>query len=297
MFNRVASTVFAGLVALTVSVLPGFAGIATAVAVQDGAKLKNLTGTTVLAAGMSLDQGDEIVTDAKGQVQLVFADETRIAIGSNSRLKIDQVLMRNSKSASSLAVTAVSGSFRFITGKSEKAAYKIGTPTATMGIRGTIFDLSVDPRRQTALALHDGEVHMCGAGAQCAEIASGCTLVKTSGGGVAELTSQQDANQTLRGGFPFVMSQQSLRKDFQTNVQACDRHLIFAMNEIPPKAQPPKPPPVVQPEPEPEPEEETSTDFPGNSGSTGPSEGRGNDVSSDQNGTGTGKGQGGAKKE
>nr|WP_255697232.1 FecR domain-containing protein [Sinirhodobacter sp. WL0062] len=246
---------------------------------------------------MSLEQGDEIVTDAKGQVQLVFADETRIAIGNNSRLKIDQVLMRNSKSASSLAVTAVSGSFRFITGKSEKAAYKIATPTATMGIRGTIFDLAIDPRRQTALALHDGEVKMCGSGASCAEVASGCTLVRTGGGGVAELTSQKEANQTLRSGFPFVLAQQTLRQDFRTNVQACDRHLIVAMNEVPPKAQPPVAPPVPEPEPEPEPEVETPTDFPGNSGSTGPSEGRGNDVSNGQSGTGTGKGQGGAKKE
>ena len=296
MFNRLRSAVLAGAVIFVASALPGVAGIATAVAVQDGAKLKNGAGTTALASGMSLEQGDEIVTDAKGQVQLVFADETRIAIGNNSRLKIDQVLMRNSKSASSLAVTAVSGSFRFITGKSEKTAYKIATPTATMGIRGTVFDLAVASGRQTALALHDGEVHMCGKGSSCAEVTSGCTLVKTNGGGVTELTSKKETNETLRGGFPFVMSQQTLRDDFRTNVQACERHMIFAMNEVPLKVQA-KPVVPPAPKPEPEPEVETPTDFPGNSGSTGPSEGRGNDVSNGQNGTGTGKGQGGAKKE
>ena len=89
--------------------------------------------------------GDVITTGATGQVQLLFQDETKIAIGANSQLVIESILFNSSGTASDFTVNAVQGAFRFFSGKSEKSTYAIRTPKATMGIRGTVFDFTVSP--------------------------------------------------------------------------------------------------------------------------------------------------------
>lgn len=86
------------------SALPALGGIASAVAVQPGASIKSGWEVSPLKTGMEIAEGDEIITDAKGQVQLVFADKTRIAVGPNSRFKVDKMVMRNQSSASRFAV-------------------------------------------------------------------------------------------------------------------------------------------------------------------------------------------------
>lgn len=98
-----------------------------------------------LQQGDSVVLGDVITTGATGQVQLLFRDETKIAIGANSQLFIESILFDSSGTASDFTVNAVQGAFRFFSGKSEKSTYAIRTPKATMGIRGTVFDFTVSP--------------------------------------------------------------------------------------------------------------------------------------------------------
>ena len=59
------------------------------------------------------------------------------------------------------------GAFRFITGASPKAAYEIKTPTATMGVRGTVFDVFVADDGETVVLLHEGGVDVCSAPGSC----------------------------------------------------------------------------------------------------------------------------------
>ncbi len=55
-----------------------------------------------------------------------------------------------------MVLTASIGSFRFISGLIEKDQVVINTPTATIGIRGTAFDLHVTEDGETVLALLNG---------------------------------------------------------------------------------------------------------------------------------------------
>jgi len=98
-----------------------------------------------LIAGADISVGDIVTTGATGQVQLLFQDETRIVVGSNSRLVIESILFNSSTTASQFTVSTVEGAFRFLSGNSEKSAYSIRTPNGTMGIRGTEFDFTVLP--------------------------------------------------------------------------------------------------------------------------------------------------------
>jgi len=82
-----------------------------------------------------------------------------------------------------IAVRMTSGAFRFVTGHSEKAAYKISTPLATIGVRGTILDI-LSQRGKTTVVLQEGGSHVCNqSGWQCIELTQpGDTAIITSSG-------------------------------------------------------------------------------------------------------------------
>lgn len=119
--------------------------VGEAVAVDQAAVLERSGQRIELVAGAEVAMGDIITTGAAGQAQLLFKDETRIVVGSNSRLVIESILFDTPTTASSFTVSAVEGAFRFLSGNSEKSAYSIRTPNGTMGIRGTEFDFTVTP--------------------------------------------------------------------------------------------------------------------------------------------------------
>jgi hypothetical protein len=115
-----------------------------AVAVVQQSMLTASGQQVMLAAGAPVTMGDVVQTGPNGQAQLLFDDETRIVVGRNSNLVIESALFRNDGTAERLAINALRGSFRFISGRSSSAAYSIRTPTATLAVRGTTFDFTVE---------------------------------------------------------------------------------------------------------------------------------------------------------
>ena len=76
-----------------------------------------------------------------------------------------------------------SGAFRFVTGHSDKAAYKITTPLATIGVRGTTLDI-LSQRGQTIVVLQDGAASVCTLSFECIQLTQpGDTAIITSAGG------------------------------------------------------------------------------------------------------------------
>jgi ferric-dicitrate binding protein FerR (iron transport regulator) len=74
------------------------------------------------------------------------------------------------------------GAFRFVTGHSDKNAYKITTGLATIGIRGTILDILAQ-RGVTTVVLQDGASRVCTLSFQCLELTQpGDTAIITSAG-------------------------------------------------------------------------------------------------------------------
>lgn len=199
------------------------ADIGTVAEVRQGATLVSGGTDTKITKGARVDQGDLIRTNGRGLVQLVFDDGTRIAVGPRSQLVVDEVLMRNSGQASRFAVTAVTGSFRFISGNSGNKAYSVTTPTATMGVRGTGFDIAVQSRRTIMVAL-EGIVRMC-AGGSCADGVGGCRpLLSLADGGVGTPGSSRGVERALSRGFPFLTGGQgSLDPSFHLDLAACGK--------------------------------------------------------------------------
>jgi hypothetical protein len=86
-----------------------------------------------------------IETEAESATKLVFLDETNLMLGPDSSVVLDRFVFDPDPSKASLVMTATKGIFRFASGKLPKNAYRLHTPAATIGIRGTVLAFSIDP--------------------------------------------------------------------------------------------------------------------------------------------------------
>lgn len=283
---------------------PAFAQVVGVVmGVKQGAALETGGSRQALQPRTRISNGDTIVTNGSGTVQIVFNDRTRLVVGPNSRFDVSDVRIQTGKTASKFAVEAVTGTFRFLSGQSDKRAYSIKTPTATMGIRGTEFDFSVVGGQATNLVTFDGQVRICARGRNCALVSGGCATVSATRRGQIEQPADRRARNLLLGSqFPFIVDQGRLDRTFRTNTRSCGRirAVVIRDDAIPVQqaqqvemASPPPPPPPPQEPPAPPPSApppppQNDAGYPGQSGSPGQgtSNGRGH---LNSNGKGHGK--------
>jgi hypothetical protein len=208
--------VLAGLaLAVGLFVMPASAvNEGTAVGVNPDAIARINTADRVLIAGDGISVGETLLTGPRGQVQIIFADDTHMVVGPNSSLLIETYLMRNNGTAEKLAVNALAGSFRFITGRSPKPAYQINTPTAAIAVRGTEFDIFVTPT-DTRVMLYEGALQMCSSGGGCQQVTERCQ-VGVSSLQQSDLFTGNDPNRlSLANDFYYAHFQSPLMGEFR----------------------------------------------------------------------------------
>ena len=233
-----------------------------------------VTGRRILKVQGPVFTGDVVETGPAGEAQIEFRDNTRLVVGTNSKLTIDSFVFDDSNRARKISMNAVKGAFRFITGSSRKQAYAIRTPTTTMGIRGTRFDFYVRPNGETSFALFEGEARLCDRSGRCMDVRGSCAVVVASPqGGIQAVRAGPQRTQRLRALFPYVVSQARLRPEFRVNTSSCNIRQAALTNDIPavirdvpsPASPPGRPPAEPRPEPpgaKPEPTEKRGN--PGN---------------------------------
>lgn len=204
------------LMAVPALAAAGDPAIAKAVDVRPEATGLYNGGTVVLSAQDDLFEGQTITTGAQGQVQIVFADDTHMVVGPGSSLIIEKYLMRNGGTASAFAVSALGGTFRFITGKSSKSAYKIDTPTGTIGVRGTRFDFTVT-KKKTDIVLFDGEVTYCPDSGDCKSVKGKCDVGMGESSDAEIIGKGSSGHASATSNFIYVKSQRSLKNDFKVS--------------------------------------------------------------------------------
>ncbi len=107
------------------------------IAVIDQAEVTGNLGVRKLEVGAEVKLGELVVTDSGGEAQLLFLDGTRMVVGPNSELVIEEFVFRKESTSNKFAVRALGGAFRFIAREGgENDDYVIRTPTATIGVRG-----------------------------------------------------------------------------------------------------------------------------------------------------------------
>ncbi|MFM9864293.1 MAG: FecR domain-containing protein [Micropepsaceae bacterium] len=85
----------------------------------------------------------ELVTADRGALEVTFNDGSKLTMGQNSRLTVDEYVYAQG-GASKQTVRYTKGLFRFLSGSIPKENVKIDTPTVTIGIRGTILRTFLD---------------------------------------------------------------------------------------------------------------------------------------------------------
>lgn len=88
---------------------------------------------------------------------ITFKDDTKVKVNENSRLLIDDFVFDPKKSdAGKLAIKAAMGTVRYTSGqiaKNNPQQVNIKTPTATIAVRGTDFNMTVDEAGQSLVIL------------------------------------------------------------------------------------------------------------------------------------------------
>lgn len=190
----------------------------TALAVDTDARAELGNTVRVLTAGADLAIGETVITDAHGLVQIKFSDETELVVGPNSQLLLEDYLLRSDGSVGKLAINALSGSFRFVTGNSAKDDYSIKTPTGTIGIRGTAFDFFV-AGGVTRVLMYHGTAILCGTGNSCVTMAGTCEVGQADSTQSELLGTSFTAGSTqremLRQSFRYADNQQPLLESFR----------------------------------------------------------------------------------
>jgi hypothetical protein len=143
----------------------------------------NATGNSQINVGDGLLRDEVVRTGLDSATRLVMADSTNLSLGPSSTITLDRTVFDDEHTYREIAVRLTTGAFRFVTGHSEKAAYKITTSVATIGVRGTILDILAQ-RGKTTVVLQEGASSVCTLSFQCVELTQpGETAVITSTGG------------------------------------------------------------------------------------------------------------------
>lgn len=137
------------------------------------------SGKGKLGVGDNVFQNEIIRTGAASLARLGFLDSTNVSVGASSQLTLDKFVYSGGGTAKSVVFNAARGSFRFISGSSPSEAYKVLTPEAAIGVRGTTYDVQVSAGR-TTVVLISGAADVClraGAPNRCIELRQPCESV------------------------------------------------------------------------------------------------------------------------
>jgi FecR protein len=98
--------------------------------------------------GDALRAGDRIATGKDGAASLMLKDGTLLTLGPNSTADLSQFQFDSTTQDGNLLVELLQGSVRVVTGllaKINPERFKVKTPTAVVGVRGTDFIVEAIP--------------------------------------------------------------------------------------------------------------------------------------------------------
>lgn len=129
-----------------------------------------------LSRGAKLNVGDTVMTGANGHVHLRFVDQAFVSVRPGSTLKVEQYNYDPATPANNRVKFVLSeGTSRLITGQAGQTAkqnFRLNTPVAAIGVRGTDFVVQATADN-TRVTVQQGAVVMSPFGEGCAVDALG----------------------------------------------------------------------------------------------------------------------------
>ena len=201
----------------------------------------DVKGRERLSTGAFVQEGDSIQTESNGHVHIRFRDNAVLSVRPSSELQIetyrfDEAYPENS----TIKLNLIQGTARNVSGEGAKAArhrFRLNTPIAAIGVRGTDFVVSSTPSSLTAL-VNEGAIIVAPFSSQCTQNGMGpCAFngVELDGGSfqilefdssmslpllVPLLVRGQDAEQYLTSG---LVASSQVSAPYHAEVQSPER--------------------------------------------------------------------------
>ena len=124
--------------------------------------------TRKAAPNEKIQSGETVSTQAKSEVIIKLADDSVVALRPNTQFKVEDFKFEK-KATDSAQFSLLSGAARFLTGligKSSRDRFQVTAATATVGIRGTDFEVAIvapdtpDARAGVYDYVHDGATNI-----------------------------------------------------------------------------------------------------------------------------------------
>ena len=141
--------------------LEASAAIGTITALKGSATIDRHQLIMPVKIGSTIDTTDIIQTSDKTLLQIIFSDKTAVTLGANTQFSVQSYQFGNAEN-SNAEFSLTKGFFKSISGKIGKLApqrFKVKTPTATIGIRGTTYSIQANPDK-TILKTFKGETYL-----------------------------------------------------------------------------------------------------------------------------------------
>lgn len=183
-----------------------------------------------LGRGDEVRKGDVITTGNRSHVAVGFVDEGKVTLRPGTVFKVEEYTHDRERNEGNALLRLFKGGLRSLTGllgKSRPDSYRLRTPVATIGIRGTRFDARlceagecetaggardvgrVAFMRGDGSATRGGERRPLGRGTDLYE----GDVVETSPGGIAVLVFRDDTRVTLKSDSRFVVEKYRYREE------------------------------------------------------------------------------------
>ncbi|MSO93759.1 MAG: hypothetical protein EXQ86_10215 [Rhodospirillales bacterium] len=128
---------------------------------------------------------DELLeTDKQANMLVEFLDETTLALGQNSRLRVDTMVYDPNARKGALVVDLTVGSFRFVSGKLQGGEVRLVTPSMILGIRGSDAMIVVSPDGATTVSVFSGVFSISNRAGAALAVVTAAKAVSVSGTGV-----------------------------------------------------------------------------------------------------------------
>ena len=101
--------------------------------------------------GDPVHQNDALETGANGSLGIVFRDESRISLGADTRLVVDEYVYAPEREEASFLTRMTRGTLLFVSGliaKLSPDATEVETPAGILGVRGTRFLVHLEPAEE-----------------------------------------------------------------------------------------------------------------------------------------------------
>jgi opacity protein-like surface antigen len=138
-----------------------------------------------LSIGDPVYANETISTAAASKGVFTFEDRTTLQVGPSSKVKLNSFIY-SAGSGKNVTFNAAKGLFRFVSSPGAHEPYQVKTPTALIGVRGTVFFVRVRPGATDA-GIERGSIEVCPKdGGACQVLDTPCTFVTVTPSGMTQ---------------------------------------------------------------------------------------------------------------